>query len=311
MKIDALTTRSKRFRRPKQPEGMQLTPRDLNLLAHVARHRFLSSDHLTALDGGSAQNLCRGLRLLFHHGYLDRPRAQLAEVPVTGPRPMVYGLGAKGARALKEHGHFINDGVAWSEKNKRAGSVFIEHTLAIADFMTSIELACHARSDVTLIRDHAIIAKAPVKTRLAREPLRWTVAEKEKGIPSSTIPDGLFGLSFPDNTAAYFLLEMDRGTMPVVRKGMSRTSFARKLSIFWEGWNASRHVEQFGVAQVRVLTVAPSPERVRHMVAVVRDLTDGRGTGFFLFTDQKTLAASDPLQAVWTSGKGEPVRLVD
>jgi hypothetical protein len=309
METETLTTRTKRYHRPKQPEGMQLTTRDLNLLAHVARHRFLSSEHLTALDGGSAQNLRRGLRLLFHHGYLDRPRSQLAEVPATGPRPMVYGLGAKGARALKEHGHLINDGVAWSEKNKRAGSVFIEHTLAIADFMTGVELACRGRGDVGLICDHVIIAKAPAKTRMAREPLRWTVPEKAKGTPFSTIPDGLFGLSFPDNTAAYFLLEIDRGTMPVVRKGLSRTSFARKLAVYWEGWNAGRHVEQFGVAQVRVLTVAPSPERVRNMVAAVRELTDGKGTGFFLFTDQQNLAASDPLSVAWVSGKGEPVKL--
>ena len=56
---------------------------------------------------------------------------------------------------------------------------------------------------------------------------------------------------------------------------------------------------------------SPSPERVRNMVAVVRGLTGGKGTGFFLFMDQKTLAASDPLKAVWTSGKGEPVRLAD
>jgi hypothetical protein len=60
-----------------------------------------------------------------------------------------------------------------------------------------------------------------------------------------------------------------------------------------------------------VLTVAPSPERVRNMVAAVRDLTDGKGTGFFLFTDQKSLATSDPLSVEWMSGKGENVRLVD
>jgi len=75
--------------------------------------------------------------------------------------------------------------------------------------------------------------------------------------------------------------------------------------------NAGRHVEQFGVAQIRVPTVAPSPERVRNMVAAVRNLTDGKGTGFFLFTGQENLAASDPLSVDWTSGKGERVRLVD
>ena len=27
-------------------------------------------------------------------------------------------------------------------------------------------------------------------------------------------PDGLFALTFPDDTVAYFLLEIDRGTIP-------------------------------------------------------------------------------------------------
>jgi hypothetical protein len=99
--------------------------------------------------------------------------------------------------------------------------------------------------------------------------------------------------------------------MPVVRKGQSRTSFARKLALYWEGWCAGRHVEQFGVAQMRGLTVAPSPERVRNMVAVVRDLTDGKGTGFFLFTDALSLAASDPLDVERVSTKGQVTRLTD
>jgi hypothetical protein len=36
---------------------MTLTPRDVNLLAHVTRHRMLSSDQLALLDGGNTQNL--------------------------------------------------------------------------------------------------------------------------------------------------------------------------------------------------------------------------------------------------------------
>jgi hypothetical protein len=60
-----------------------------------------------------------------------------------------------------------------------------------------------------------------------------------------------------------------------------------------------------------VLTVTPSRERVETMVQAVRDLTDGKGTGFFLFVDQETLAASNPLDVEWVSGRGERVRLAD
>src|SRR4051812_9471673 len=100
--LNAATTRAKRFHRRDAPANFQLTERDLTLLRHVARHRFLSSKQLAALDGGSEQNVLRCLRVLFDHGYLDRPYAQLAHVPVTGPRPMVYALARRGALAVRE-----------------------------------------------------------------------------------------------------------------------------------------------------------------------------------------------------------------
>src|SRR5450631_3561181 len=155
------TSRAKRFERRQAPAPFQLTERDLRILGHVARHRFLSSQHLAKLDGGSEQNLLRCLRVLFDHGYLDRPYAQLAHTAVVGPRPMVYGLGRHGAQALREQGHGLHDGIDWTERNKRAGVKFIEHTLAIADFMVGLELACRERTDVELIREHDVIAEAP------------------------------------------------------------------------------------------------------------------------------------------------------
>src|SRR5271156_4792302 len=100
----AARVRVKRFHRSQTPAPLMLTARDLNLLAHVARHRFLSSAHLCALDGGSQQNVMRCLRALFYHGYLDRPAAQKIGLSEDGPRPFVYGLGKKGARALREQG---------------------------------------------------------------------------------------------------------------------------------------------------------------------------------------------------------------
>jgi len=308
----------KRFYRSDTPPPFQLTTRDLNLLAHVARHRFLSSAHLCALDGGSPQNVLRCLRVLFDHEYLDRPAAQKVSLSEDGPRPFVYGLGKKGARALREHGNLIDDCVDWTEKNKRAGAIFIEHTLEVANFMTGVELACRTRGDVELMREHEVLALAPEETRTAREPLRWKVDKVMMGRKETfaVVPDGLFGLVFPDETAAYFVLEIDRGTIPLLRKDVPgtpvwRKSISYKLSSYWEGWKAQQHVRQFGVKQVRVAMVTSSPERVRNMLSVVDEITEGRGSNFFLFVDRATLAASDPLSVEWTTGKGEMVRLGD
>jgi len=319
MGMDVATNRrAKRFERRTTPPAFQLTDRDLALLSHIARHRLLSSAHLVALDGGSPQNVLRALRVLFDHEYLDRPKEQLATMPVEGSRPFVYGLGKHGARALRDQGHRINTDVDWTEKNKRAGSKFIEHTLQIADFMVGLELACRARNGVGLLRAHEIIEAAPEKTRRAREPLRWRVERIERGRReiATVVPDGLFALTFPDDTAAYFLLEVDRGTIPINRTDTEGTAAWRKnirykFATYYDGWKAGRHVEQFGVKQVRVLTITSSAKRVENMLTTIDEITEGRGSNFFLFVDRARLAVSNPLNVEWVSGKGERVRLTD
>src|SRR5207302_9955621 len=134
-----------------------------------------------ALDGGSPQNLLRALRGLFDHSFLDRPPSQLARLLDVGPQPMVYGLGKKGAAVLRDHGHLLNGGVDWTEKNKRAGSTFIMHTLALADVMVGLEIACRERPNLSLLTERGILAAAPARTRGAREPLRWRVENIENG----------------------------------------------------------------------------------------------------------------------------------
>ena len=303
------TLRAKRFERRSTPAAFQLTQRDLKILSHVARHRFLSSQHLARLDGGSEQNLLRCLRILFDHQYLDRPYTQLAHVPVVGPRPMVYGLGRRGAQALRDHSAHA-DRSDWTERNKRAGAKFIEHTLAIADFMVGLEIDCRERGDIKLLNERDILANAPERTQKSREPLRLVVPGLSNKIGvSSVIADGLFGLIFPDDTAAYFLLEVDRGSMPVVRSSFDKTSFNRKLLVYWEAWKKKLHVEQFGVSQIRVLTITDSAKRVDNMLSAVGDITAGKGSNFFLFASSKDTIA--PLSTRWRTGKGDLVRISD
>jgi hypothetical protein len=308
----AVMSRSKRFERRTTPARFQLTERDLAVLAHVARHRFLSSQHLCALDGGSQQNLLRSLRVLYDHGYLDRPYAQLAHVPVTGPRPMVYGLGRRGAQALRSYHLLLNQETDWTERNKRAGALFIDHTLAIADVMVPLELACRDQPGLELLREGDIIALAPEATRRSREPLRLAVPglDNKMGV-SSVVADGLFGLRYADDTAAYFLLEVDRGSMPVVRAQFDKTSFHRKLKVYWEAWKQNRHVDHFGIKQVRVLTVTDSEKRIENMLSVVADVTEGKGSNFFLFATASRLADASPVEIDWTTGRGQTVRLTD
>jgi hypothetical protein len=56
---------------------MALTQRDRQRVRRVFQHRFLRSTHILSLLGGSRQQILRRLQLLYHHGCLDRPRAQV------------------------------------------------------------------------------------------------------------------------------------------------------------------------------------------------------------------------------------------
>jgi hypothetical protein len=316
---------SKRFVRPSKNPELNITPRNLALLAQVAKHRLISSDDLALLDGGSAQKVKRTLRQMWESGYISRPTAQTRTVAITGPQPMVYGMSNKGARLLRDHGHLINLDCDWSENSRRAGITFIDHGVAQSRFMTAIEIAQRNRSDITLIDAAAILACAPEKTRRAKHPSKWSaIIPDERGgeAPASLVSDDLFALMFSDGTASYFLVEIDRGQMPVRRhdgshseivngKRRLRTFYKHKLATYYHGWRQRRHVEQFGIEQIRVLTVTTSSKRIDTMLDALTDVTKGKGSELFLFIDEVTLRSSNPLDVEWITGKGNFARLTD
>lgn len=306
-------TRRPRFERgPVRP--MILTPRDLDILRAVHRHRLLRSTHLAALSGGSSQAILRRLQLLFHHGYLDRPPMQL-DWYARGSEPLVYALGNCGAEILEAEGGVRRGGVRWDTKNRNVSRVFLHHTLAVAEVMVAFEVACQSREGVYFIPPEEVLHRAPAETRLLRLPFRWQVEVRWGGKPHrlGVEPDKVFGLRFEDEPEnrrhVFFFLEADRGTMPVVRKGLAQTSFLRKLLAYQETWRQRLHKAHLGIPNFRVLTVTTSEERVRHLVAACRSLGGG-GSRLFLFTAQESPGRGDILTREWENGRGEPVRLL-
>jgi len=99
------------------------------------------------------------------------------------------------------------------------------------------------------------------------------------------VADGVLGLRRADGAASYFLVEFDRGHMPNLRRNLDQTSIGRKLALCHEGWKANRHVELFGVKELRVAIVTTSQARVDNMIKAVQDVTGGAGSNLFLFND--------------------------
>ena len=290
------SVRLPRFERAPDIRPMQLTERDRDILRHAYRHRFLRSSHVVALTNGSPQQTLRRLQLLYHHGYLERPRAQIDYFHRGGSRPLIYGLGNKSAPLLpREKAVPYLD---WQTKNRSVGRVFLEHALLVSDVLVRIELACRQGRVRLLAADEFLF---PHQTRKRREPIHWSVNFENKS-KLGLIPDRVFALEFPnqpvDRRRAFYFLEADRGTMPVMRGNLAQSSFYRKLLAYEATWTQNIHRTRLGLHRFRVLTVTTSAERVKHLIEACAQLK--RGHGLFLFADADSFRRhSDPLSFPW------------
>src|ERR1035438_5955741 len=158
--------RSPRFKRASAVAAMQLTKRDCEIIRLVHRHRFLRSHQIVALISGSPQQVLRRLKLLYHHGYLERPRAQLEYYERDGARPMVYGLSNKGGKLLERE---LGITASWNEKDQGIGRMFLEHALLVSDVMVAIELACRKLNGIRLLYEDQLAL------RTERQPFQWQV----------------------------------------------------------------------------------------------------------------------------------------
>ena len=292
-----------RFRRAASVARIELTERDREILHQVHRHRFLRSSHLVALLGGSRQHVLRRLQLLYHHGYLERPRAQIDFFHRGGSRAIAYGLGNKGAACLKRELSLPFHRLDWGSKNGDAGRVFLEHALLTADIMVTLELACLRHGRVRLLTADEL--PLPDDSRHQREPFQWNVSVSSR-MKFGVIPDRVFGLEFTDSGGkamrAFYFLEADRATMPVMRQSLSQSSFYRKMLAYEATWTQNLHRSRFGFHRFRVLTVTSSPERVKTLTEACRQLE--RGQGLFLFTDAEAFRThGDSLALPWASAK--------
>jgi hypothetical protein len=219
--------RRPRFRRAETPPSFRLTEDDVELVRLLARHRFLRSTHLAALAHRSLDRANDRLHRLFHAGYVDRPRAQLDYYPNRGSMPMVYALGDKGARLLSERDGVSFVTLEWSRKNREAGRPFIEHQLEIMDFYVGVQMAAAARSDLTVIHPDELVAAFPDQVFSATNPFALQTRINHHGVMLNVgiVPDLVFGLRFTDGSRRCFMVEIDRGTMPIARSNLMQTSF--------------------------------------------------------------------------------------
>ncbi len=299
--------RRPRFQRAETAPAFRITERDIEIIRQVARHRFLRSTHLFALIGGSPQKVNERLGPLFHAGFLDRPRAQLEyHVQGGGSAPLVYALGNRGAELLKVHDGLENADVDWARKNHKTGREFILHTLAVADLRVALTTAVRERPGFALLDPDQLLAAAAEETQQARSPWSWRVrVQHRSGIQEiGLLPDYVFALTLPDGRRRPFVVEIDRGTMPVERAALDQSSMLRKFLAYEGGRQQNLHLTRFGWRNFRVLITSPNNDRIATMRAAIARYPELKSSPLFLFAVHDRPLFADVLSASWTAADG-------
>jgi hypothetical protein len=125
------------------------------------------------------------------------------------------------------------------------------------------------------------------------------------------VPDLVFGLQFSDGSRRCFMVEVDRGTMPITRANITQSSFERKMRAYLAAHAEGRHMQQFGWKTFRVLVVTTDEQRVRSMLGALRRLTAEKrpASALFLFALRDDLRVGAPIAQVWHDGSGQKIRL--
>jgi len=298
----AAPIRLPRFTRaaPEHRPNFQITDRDIQIVGIVGDNRFVKSIHVSQLLAASHEKISRRLQALYHNAYLDRPDAQ-REHYRAGSDKMVYALANRGAQLLiHQHGRDIAD-VDWSRKNFEAKRAFVLHQLAIVDFRVALILAARARPGLALVEPKELVTTMPPPTQAAPKPFAWRVKVQHKGTPQEigVNPDYAFALRFADGSRRAYLVECDRGTMPVARAALKQTSIIKKLLTYHRGHKQKLHVRNFDWKAFRVLIITNTATRARNILDAIARTPDLNSSELFYVTDRPSLATADPLTHRW------------
>jgi len=317
MLSQANTGRRYRPRRTRSgtPPPFRLTPRDIDIVGLLAEHRFLNSGQICGLVDGSPKNIRNRLKGLFELGLLDRPECQYDVYrPGGGSSLAVYALADKGARLLARKGR-LTDVVrrTHAQNNRRIGRPFLEHELLVADLAVALHVAIRdrardrARPGIDLIDGARFLSTLPPATRSRARPFRLTTALIHRAARHSLAvePDHVFTLvQAARKHRAHYLIEIDRGTMPIERSDLGASSILRKFLAYQQLWRTKAHTTQFGWRNFRVLVITSDATRARNMRDCLRRHTAGQGSPLFWFADRTILKAPDLLRATWSDGQG-------
>jgi len=300
------------------PQSFQVTKRVLTILEALATHRYLSTDQIVRLDGGSAAYLRHLLRLLHRHGLAERPAGQAAYLSSflhQGNVSLVYAITRTGMRLLADHHMPVDARLDWTAKNTGTGSaLFLAHALEVSEFMLDCRLAMPADRSLQLIDHNHLLPLFPAATRARKFPYQVIVNVQLDNLPHTltVVPDRLFRVVASQHHWN-FALEIDRGNESLSarsKKITKKATWRKKLAGYYSAYRQDKFEHTWGFPAVRVVTVTTSEARIDHMLALQRDITGDTVPGLFLYATRARIARHGVLGPAWRSANADNISLV-
>jgi hypothetical protein len=140
--------------------------------------------------------------------------------------------------------------------------------------------------------------------------LRARVSHRGKAYELSVRPDLVFGLLLPTGERCNFMVEIDRGTMPISRADLTQTSIEGKCAFISQLTLRSSTIGSSEWKNFRVLIITTDSRRIASMVPAARRLHLPRGVGprLFFFNTFDALRSSGPFLSEWYYAEGAALR---
>jgi DNA-binding PadR family transcriptional regulator len=270
-----------RTKRAKNPPRIQLTERDIEILKAIIKYRFLYLDQIAWLFGPSYHRMATRLRLLYHHGYLDRVKLSVS----TSANKMIYAMTEKGAKLLSESLGVGRDEIAWTRFYNQVTASHIAHLLMINNALIAYELELRAAQGRGEVETFKLWRGEPKRDRITVE-LR---NEDGKRYNSAVVPDMVLAIMFSGRRYALFFVEVDRGTMTTRR-------WQEKIEVYREYMRSPKLQDKYRANSFILLTTTTTDKRIISLAEKTAEMGGRRG---FWFTTSGEVSPESALKQIW------------
>jgi len=291
------TKRRSRYRQDrKNAPTMRFQPRDRAIIQAVAKYRYVTTAGLLKLfapEGRGERAVRRRLMILFHNRYLKRHFLfPLDRPPEIGSTQAIYVLDKEAARKLWGSEWWRTSEGKKLVRRRKVGYHHLKHSLAVAQFQLTLDLAIGRSRGMVLDRFTADMEDKGMRIRVPIPRYRVTRrgVERKGGIERLTVwPDASFQLRSKKRSWYYFL-ELDLSTRKTERL------FKRFLAYWQYTVRDKEHLlNERGVEGAFVLFVAEDKKQRNLLIEIANRVPEiRRRRPYFWFLKQDALSFEDP-----------------